>query len=90
MRRWNDEAQWVSDENGLRWYFSERDPGGPSRLECYRRLLAEPVDEPGRDYVPSFCLTAYTSAQRRWADLLELARRAWRGQPIVQHEIAGH
>ena len=41
MSGWNDEAQWVSDEDGLRWYFSERDPGGPSRLECYRRLLGE-------------------------------------------------
>ena len=24
MRGWSDEPQWVIDEDGLRWYFSER------------------------------------------------------------------
>ena len=32
--------RWVSDEDGLRCYFSEPDRGGLTRLECYRRLLA--------------------------------------------------
>jgi hypothetical protein len=79
MRGWNHETQWVTDIDGLRWYFSERDPGGPSRLECYRRLLGEPADVPPP---PSF-LAAHL---RAFATLLELAKRNWRNQPIVQHE----
>ena len=39
MRGW-DTLRWVSDEDGLRCYFTEPDPGGLTRLECYRRLLA--------------------------------------------------
>ena len=89
MRRWNDETQWVSDEDGLRWYFSERDPGGPSRLECYRRLLAEP-DVNRRDDNPSFCGLVVVATLRRLADLLEVVKRAWRGQPVIQHEVARH
>jgi hypothetical protein len=41
VRWWNHEVRWVRDADGLRWYFSEPDPGGLSRLECYRRLLAQ-------------------------------------------------
>jgi hypothetical protein len=93
LDRWNVDRQWVSDEDGFRWYFSERDPGGPSRLECYRLLLAKPGELKGRPaYVPRFCLDAYSAAAAaiaRWADLFELAKRAWRGQAVLKHEIAG-
>jgi hypothetical protein len=65
MRGWNDEAQWVCDENGLRSYFSERDPGGPSRLECYRRLLGQPVEVPRRASI----LTVHA---RDFANVLEI------------------
>jgi len=41
MRSW-DRVRWVTDEDGLRCYFSEFASGGLSRWECYRRLLAEP------------------------------------------------
>jgi hypothetical protein len=89
MRRWHDETQWVSDEDGLRWYFSERDPGGPSRLECYRRLLAEP-DVNRRECIPSFRGPVVVATLQRVADLLEVVQRAWRGQPVIQREIARH
>jgi hypothetical protein len=39
MGSWS-EIQWVKDEDGLRCYITEPDPGGLSRLECYSRLLA--------------------------------------------------
>jgi hypothetical protein len=71
MRWWSSDARWVSDENGLRWYFSEPNPGGPSRLECYRRLLAEP-DRPKR---------------RRWADLLNLARLSWQDPSTIRPQL---
>ena len=82
MRGWNDEAQWVSDENGLRWYFSERDPGGPSRLECYRRLLGESDGWDHRGNMASL-LTAYDATLRRVVDLLDLVKQNWRGQPFI-------
>jgi hypothetical protein len=82
MRDWNDEAQWVSDEDGVRWYFSERDRGGPSRLECYRRLLSEAGDRERRGYLASV-LSAYDSTLRRVVDLLALVKQNWRGQPII-------
>jgi hypothetical protein len=82
MRVWNDEAQWVSDEDGVRWYFSERDPGGPSRLECYRRLLGEAGDWEQRGYLASIFF-AYDATLRRLVDLLDLVKQNWRGQPII-------
>ena len=39
MGSWN-EMRWVRDEDGMRCYITEPDPGGLSRLECYSRLLA--------------------------------------------------
>jgi hypothetical protein len=39
MSSWS-EIRWVRDEDGLRCYITEPDPGGLSRLECYSRLLA--------------------------------------------------
>ena len=91
MRLWNNQAQWVTDEDGLRCYFSERDPGGLSRLECYRRLLAQPDDVKGCDYFPSGGFYTYTAAALRcWTDLVEVAKRTWRGRPVIQGEIAGH
>ena len=92
MRRWNDQAEWVIGEDGLRWYFTESDPGGPSRLECYRRLLAEPADVKRPDGMTRLILaadSAVATAVRHWEDVLELAKRAWRGHPVIQHEIAG-
>ena len=88
MSWWNDGAQWVSDENGLRWYFSERDPGGPSRLECYRRLLGEPMAATPRLASP-LCVVASALPLRRLAEMFEVAKKGWRGQPAVQHELAG-
>jgi hypothetical protein len=69
MRGWNDEAQWVTGDDGLRWYFSERNPGGPSRLECYRQLLAEPGDSRRGGYAP-FSLTAYLAPLWRLTDVV--------------------
>jgi hypothetical protein len=77
MFRWNDTRVWVSDENGMRWYFSERDPGGPSRLECYRRLLAEPTDLTRRGHRASCDFSEYVAPFRRMAVLLGLAKRSW-------------
>jgi hypothetical protein len=70
---WSTESrQWVSDD-GLRCYFSERDPGGPSRLECYRRLLAESmVDTKRRRSVASIAYLGQLGAMRRLSGLLEL------------------
>jgi hypothetical protein len=75
MQRWYSEPRWVS-ENGLRWYFSEPDPGGLSRLECYRRLLAEPARPTRRRFAVSASLTAWAAPLRRWADLLDVVRRS--------------
>jgi hypothetical protein len=75
MNLWNGESRWVTDEEGLRWYFSERDDGSPSRLECYRRLLAEPAGTRGV-HGALLSLPAIAAAVRRMADLLELARLA--------------
>ena len=71
MRGWSDEAQWVIDEDGLRWYFSERNPGGPSRLECYRRLLGQPEGSKQHGAIASFWLTTSAATLRRLADMLE-------------------
>jgi hypothetical protein len=46
MNSWNNGPEWVNDD-GLRCYFTQPNPGGPSQLECYRRLLAEPVGVKG-------------------------------------------
>jgi hypothetical protein len=87
MRRWSNEARWVSDENGLRWYFSEPNPGGPSRLECYRRLLAEPSGPKRGRFVASAYFATYTAPLRRWTDLIDFARRGRQDQPLVGAEI---
>ena len=43
----------------MRCYFTERDRGGPTRLECYRRILTQPTNPPpGRARLD---LTAYLS-----------------------------
>jgi hypothetical protein len=75
MNVWNGDSRWVTDEEGLRWYFTERDNGSPSRLECYRRLLAEPTGTRGI-HGALLSLPPYAAAVRRVVDLLELARLA--------------
>ena len=38
---WWTNTRWAHDEDELRtYYYIEAGPGGLSRLECYRRLLA--------------------------------------------------
>ena len=84
MRGW-DTAQWIKDEDGLRCYFSESDAGGPSRLECYRRLLART----GRTTRPVHRVReaqpVLSAPLRRLAAALELAGLRWNGR----HEMAG-
>jgi hypothetical protein len=47
MGWWNEDSRWVS-EDGVRYYFSEPYRGGSlSRLDCYRRMLAEPARTAG-------------------------------------------
>ena len=87
--RWDDEWRWVSDEHGLRYYFSECDPGGPTRLDCYRQLLAEPVDMDEVDDQAPHPRIAGVALVRRLAELLDLARPSWRSQAGVTHQIAG-
>jgi hypothetical protein len=69
----------VSDENGVRWYFSEQDPGGPSRLECYRRLLNQPANIQPSGSRAAMLLLPVATPLRRLSDLFELAKRNWRG-----------
>jgi hypothetical protein len=68
-----DDPQWVSDEDGLRCYYAYREKGGPTQLECYRRLLSEPsaTDQ----YAASLSLT---SCVRRFADLIAVGRSGLR------------
>jgi len=91
MGWWTNEVRWVSDEDGLRcYYFSEPDPGGLSRLECYRRLLAQ-SDRMNRrmNRAPS-ASGSQTALLRPFVDALELARQSWNGARGVQQEMAGH
>jgi hypothetical protein len=76
MRWWREERQWVSDD-GLRCYFSERDPGGPSRLECYRRLLAEPVETRWGGHSRAHVLRASWS-NRAFENVLAFVQGGWR------------
>jgi len=73
MAAWNVEPRWVS-EDGLRSYLTAADDSGPSRLDCYRRLLSEPDDiDAARQ--PS------TGLALRLAALADLARGGWRKYP---------
>ena len=86
MGLWN-EPHFVNDD-GLRVYFSEHDRGGPSRLECYRRLLASSADRgPSAYYEPRHISAGITSV-RRFADLFHLPWSGWRAQTAGQ-ELAG-
>src|SRR5262245_34502228 len=88
-----DQKKWVNDD-GLRCYFTERDRGGPTRLECYRRLLREPEGgESTRRAWPGF-LTACAAAFIWYSvgfDItgFDIRRWAWRIQPI-RRELVGH
>ena len=71
MSGWSDESRWVS-EDGVRCYFSERAHRGPTRLECYRRMLSEPA--PPTPARPPFDLTAVLAGLRRVAGRLDIMR----------------
>jgi hypothetical protein len=73
----HEEARWLSDGDGMRCYFSEGDRRGPSRLQCYRRLLAKPDDMKQGGYRSLDPLLAIVPLQR-FAALLELGRKTWR------------
>lgn len=73
----HEEARWISDGDGMRCYFSERDRRGLSRLECYRRLLAKPEDMEEGGYRSLDPLLA-CAPLRSFAALLELGRKTWR------------
>jgi hypothetical protein len=83
----HEEARWFSDGDGMRCYFSERDRRGPSRLECYRRLLAKPDDIKQGGYRSLDLLLACAPLQR-FAAWLELGRKNWRDWSAV-HLIWG-
>jgi hypothetical protein len=83
----HEEARWISDGDGMRCYFSERDRRGPSRLECYRRLLAKPEDMKEGGYRSLDPLLA-CAPLGRFAALLELGRKTWRDWSAV-HLIWG-
>jgi hypothetical protein len=83
----HEEARWLSDGDGMRCYFSERDRRGPSRLECYRRLLAKPDDIKQGGYRSLDPFLAGAPLQR-FAALLELGRKIWRDWSAV-HLIWG-
>jgi hypothetical protein len=84
MGIWN-ETLWVSDE-GLRSYFTQRDPGGPSRLDCYRRLLTESrgLERAAEGAVPF--VSACGASARRLADLFGFAS-VW--APARNHDFVG-
>jgi hypothetical protein len=82
---WWNEPKYVSDE-GLRFYFTERARGGPSRLDCYRRLLAASADTPPS---PSRATSARVAAVRHLADLFLLPLSGWRSHGAMGHELAG-
>jgi hypothetical protein len=89
MGWWNNEVRWVTDEDGLRCYFSEPDSGGLTRLGCYRRLLAQ-SDRPNQrmNRAPDSRSTQ-TTVLRRLKYVLELARLRGGSQHGVQHETVG-
>jgi hypothetical protein len=70
MSGWSDESRWVS-EDGVRCYFSEHARRGPTRLECYRRMLREPA--PPTPARARFELAAALAGLRRvagWVDIM--------------------
>ena len=74
MAWWNDEPSWVS-EDGVRCYFADSDHRGPSRLECYRRLLrSAEVSSPES-------VARRSPGHMRFTDLVELAKGGWRRYP---------
>jgi hypothetical protein len=79
MDWWNDESRWVSEE-GLRCYFGDSSRRGPSRLECYRRMLSESVDVNPKGSVTRF-LTGRLAW--RWTDLVKIAKGGWRRYPAA-------
>ena len=74
MRGW-DLLRWVSDEDGLRCYFSEPEPRGLSRLECYRRLLGQPDATQLPAARPLNSGGPRVARLRRLADVLDLGGR---------------
>jgi hypothetical protein len=91
MDSW-DQKKWVNDD-GLRCYFSQRDSGGPTRLECYRRLLREPEDaRSARRAWPGFL--AACAAAFIWYSVglditgFDIRRAIWRPQPMSR-ELVG-
>jgi len=79
MARWNDESRWVT-EDGVRCYVAESDSSGPSRLECYRRILAKPAAAKPRGHLARLPLTPLAS---RFTDLVDLAKGGWRRYPAA-------
>jgi len=77
MAWWNDEPRWVSDE-GVRCYLADSDRGGPSRLECYRRLLATSAEVSSPESVDQ-----HSPDRLAWGftDVVELAKGGWRRYP---------
>src|SRR5262245_21800913 len=76
MAWWNDEQRWVS-EDGLRCYFVlESDRGGPSRLDCYRRMLTNPP--------PAKPSRRFSQSSAWWlTDLVDFTRSGWRRFPAA-------
>ena len=79
MAWWNDESRFVS-ENGVRCYSVESDRGGPSRLECYRRMLTKPAEAKPRGHLGRLSLIPLAW---RFTDLVDLARGGWRRYPAA-------
>ena len=78
MVLWTIEPRWVS-EDGLRSYLTFTDyRTGPSRLECYRRLLSEPDSTDATGRVPLLA-----GARLRMATVLNFVRGGWRGYPAA-------
>jgi hypothetical protein len=75
MAWWDDEVRWVS-EGGLRCYFVASDWNGPSRLECYRRILSQ-SDAVG----PMRRGTRFAGLGRRLTNLGEIVNGGWRRYP---------
>ena len=80
---WWNEPLYVNDD-GLRWYFSERDRGGPSRLDCYRRLLSVPANRHEDVYDEPQRISEGVASVRRFADLFH----PWAGSR--SHSDVGH
>jgi len=79
MAWWNDEQRWVS-EDGLRCYFVESDRNGPSRLDCYRRMLTKPAAGKPSRFGARFPLRP---SAWRLTDMVDLARGGWRRYPAA-------